>query len=117
MPDYTGKYYNKTGSWFIDVDLQDNILKFKFQGWPSQRYRLDHYRDDVFTWEMTAEEFISRGRWPDLSASAYIFYFGSDQGSDIDTLTWIHDWAVPEGEIFVDTSRVDGGQQGLMYVV
>lgn len=69
---------------------------------------------------MTAEESKSNGRWPDLSASVYLFYLGSDQGSGIDTLKWIHDWTVPEGEIFVkDTFGMDveGGQQELIYVV
>lgn len=58
LPDYTGKYYNKIGNWFIDVSLQDDTLEFKFQGWPSQRHHLYHYRGDVCTWEMTAEESI-----------------------------------------------------------
>lgn len=117
MPDYTGKYYNKIGISFIDVDLQDNILEFKFQGWPSQRYPLDHYHGDIFTWKMTAEESISKGHWPNLPTSVYLFYLDSDQGSGINTLKWVHDWTVPEGEIFVKDTfgmDIDGGQQELI---
>jgi hypothetical protein len=69
---------------------------------------------------MTAEESISKGRWPDLSASVYLFYLDSDQSSSIDTLKWTHDWTVPESEMFVKDTfgvYVDGGQQELIYVV
>jgi hypothetical protein len=63
---------------------------------------------------MTPEESIGKGRWPDLAASVYLFYFESNDNGDINDLKWIHDWAVPEGEIFTKkdhTLFVDNSQK------
>ncbi|MCJ1246225.1 hypothetical protein MMC30_003431 [Trapelia coarctata] len=97
---YTGKYYNAIRNWFVEIEAVDNCLEFKFQGLSNQTHKLSHYHYDTFSWLLTAHESIERGRWPDLTASVYLFEFGAGRHGDITTLKWVHDWAVPAGEIF-----------------
>lgn len=103
LHEYLGSYYNKIGNWHISVELDDGNLTFKFQGRPDQVYRLKHYNYDTFSWLLTADESIVRRRWPDLDSAVYLFHFEPDNGNSVTALRWVHDWAVPDGEVFVKT--------------
>lgn len=63
LQEYVGSYYNKFQNWHILVKLaDDHTLTFKFQGITAQTYQLRHYSSDTFTWFLTPDESISRGR-------------------------------------------------------
>ena len=113
ISEYCGSYYNSIGNWRIEVKLESGGLVFEFQGLSEQTYHLTHYNYDTFSWLITPEESIARGRWPDLDKSVYLFKFNGEEGKEITSLTWSHEWAVPSGETFTkqQTANQDHEQQ------
>ena len=98
--EYTGKYYNVVGNFFIEVAVVERELHFSCQGLPTQRHRLYYYGTDTFHWLLTEDESVRRGRFPDLDIRMYIFVFEMNDLGRISTLRWLHDLDVPNGEIF-----------------
>ncbi|KAK3384248.1 beta-lactamase/transpeptidase-like protein [Lasiosphaeria ovina] len=107
LAEYTGRYYNAPGNWFIEVKRTTaGNLEFLFQGRNSQRHRLEQWGPDTFAWPLTEAQSRQRHRWPDLDVATYVFHFGLDpEGARIGTLRWVHDPDVPEGETFVKAAR------------
>ena len=69
-------------------------------------HKLQHYHYDTFSWELTAEESIVRGRWPDLEARVYLLHFEPGSDGYMTRIRWEHDWAIASGEIFVRDPEV-----------
>ena len=98
--DYTGRYYNKIGNWYIEVTRDKEGLGFSFQGRSTQRHRLQPYDADTFAWPLTEAQSRKRGRWPDLDVPTYLFHFGFDDETGAAILRWEHDPDVQGGERF-----------------
>lgn len=97
---YVGKYYNIIGDWCIDV-YEDRGLKMCFQGQRDESYWLDHLRYDEFSWLLTRNEDVHRGRFPVVNLDFYILTFRNvNDAGYTDQLIWRHDPDVPSGEIF-----------------
>ena len=107
---YTGLYYNIIGNWCIDV-FEDEGLKMCFQQNREVPYRLEHYRHDSFSWLLTRNEAVLRGRFPVVCLDFYIMIFGeADDAENIDRLTWKHDPDVPNGETFLKSFPGSAGK-------
>lgn len=100
LHEYTGSYYNEVRNWFIKVTLMDDQLQFSFQGLGGQTHRLRHHGIDTFSWPLSEIESMRLGRWPDLDAPTYIFYFETHDTKAINSVRWYHDPDVPVGELF-----------------
>ncbi|KAL9034283.1 MAG: hypothetical protein Q9180_005495 [Flavoplaca navasiana] len=102
LTNYAGKYYNIIGDWCIDVfEDEEAILKVGFQGQRDESYRLDHFRRDEFSWLLTRDEDVRKGRFPVVNLEFYILTFkAADDEGKMQQLIWRHDPDVPEGEIF-----------------
>ncbi|KAF2801728.1 beta-lactamase/transpeptidase-like protein [Mytilinidion resinicola] len=101
LSEYTGKFYNKVRKFFIEVEEVEGKLQFRFQGLSSQVHHLQYHNIDTFSWPLTEVESLHLGRWPDLDATMYIFYFQSSEDGKINGLRWEHDGDVPDGEVFL----------------
>lgn len=101
LAEYSGAYYNIIGNWCIEVFEDKGVLKVCFQGNRKLAYRLDHYHHDVFSWLLTRDEDVHRGRFPVIDPAFYLmkFEFG-DAGTTFDRLVWRHDPDIPGGEVF-----------------
>ncbi|KAL8811580.1 MAG: hypothetical protein Q9223_007501 [Gallowayella weberi] len=98
---YVGKYYNIVGDWCIHVFEDEGILKMCFQGQRDESYRLAHYRYDEFSWLLTRDEDVRRGRFPVVNLEFYILSFrAAGDGGEMQQLIWRHDPDVPAGETF-----------------
>ncbi|KAI4233713.1 MAG: hypothetical protein LQ349_004237 [Xanthoria aureola] len=101
LTNYEGKYYNIIGDWCIDVFEAEGILMVCFQGQRDESYPLDHYRPHEFSWLLTRDEDVRRGRFPVVNLDFYILTFrAADEAGTMHQLIWRHDPAVPSGEIF-----------------
>ncbi|KAF4440357.1 putative D-aminoacylase [Fusarium austroafricanum] len=56
-------YWDNLGIYKIDVSLVDGRLYWLIQGLETERFQLDHYHEDTFTWLKPRNELASRGRW------------------------------------------------------
>ncbi|KAL8838630.1 MAG: hypothetical protein Q9170_002076 [Blastenia crenularia] len=98
---YTGKYYNQPKNFYLDIEHTGDNLTLCFQGNHEQRYVLEHYQDDTFSWVLTRDENARRGRFPVTWRAFYLLKFQSQTASDqINDLLWENDGAWPAGEIF-----------------
>ena len=101
LAEYVGTYYNVIGNWCIEVFEDMGALKMCFQGCRHLSYWLDHYHHDVFSWLLTRDEDVRRGRFPVIDPNFYLMKFdSSDSGTTFDKLVWRHDPDIPGGEIF-----------------
>jgi hypothetical protein len=99
---YVGKYFNKVKTYHIEVLERDGKLMMCFQGRHEQLYDLEHYHYDVFSWSLTRDEDVRRGRFPVTRPQFYLFHFKSaGTAGEINGLVWSNDPAVPEGELFL----------------
>lgn len=101
LESYSGRYYNKPRNWFIEVAHTDGGLWFSFQGRASQTHKLEIYGEDSFSWILTEEESRNLARWPDVDVPTYVFQFGACEPGQVNSLRWVHDPDVPEGEVFI----------------
>ncbi|MCJ1242226.1 hypothetical protein MMC14_010233, partial [Varicellaria rhodocarpa] len=72
----------------------------------NEEYRLRHYHDDTFVWNVTYDDTVKRAQY----CRAYPYYRiefklrPSKKGilvrDPIDSLRWRHDSNVPEGDVF-----------------
>ncbi|KAK4201005.1 beta-lactamase/transpeptidase-like protein [Triangularia verruculosa] len=100
LEEYVGVYWMDIGVFKIVVTLEEGSLYWAIQGLDSEKFKLNHYDDDTFTWLLPRNELSRRGRW-----------VGGDQGPDfwkavfkveaglINKLYWAHDTSVPPLEL------------------
>ncbi|KAJ9650775.1 hypothetical protein H2198_009930 [Neophaeococcomyces mojaviensis] len=100
--EYVGLYYNSIGNYHIEILTKDDKLLMRFQREKNIAYDLTHYHYDTFSWLITHDQDVKLGRFPVTRASFYLIEFNSHGPNDmkIDSLIWIHDDEVPEGERF-----------------
>lgn len=88
---YEGRYWNEIKNWFIEVSQQiDGELAISMQGLSSQSYTLAHYHHDTFSWLMTFDEIVRRGRGVPFYNAEYYFIRFERTGHDdsFDRLSW-----------------------------
>ncbi|SLM37297.1 d-protein [Lasallia pustulata] len=68
LEDYAGTYWDEIHIFKIEVTLVEGTLYWAFPGLESEKFQLDHYEHDVFTWIQTRNELARRGRWVDQGA-------------------------------------------------
>lgn len=105
LSNYVGKYYNNVGNWYMEIFLaldsndaetassDDQHLWMCMQGEKtesSQRYELKPYGSNVFSWFLTLDECVYRGRSPIRSLDFYLLKFKVELGV-VTGLTWSHD--------------------------
>ncbi len=117
LAEYVGTYYNIIHNWCIEIFEDTGVLRMCFQGNGQLSYLLVHYHHDVFSWLLTRNEVVHRGRFPVTYPEFYLMRFdSSDAGRDVDQLVWRHDPDVPGGEIFykdIQTISTVRGQTNL----
>ena len=102
LSDYTGKYYNKNGLWFLDVFLTEDGLRFCMKGDRRYTYKLSHFHYDTFSWIMTRDELVRLGRFPNNFPDMYLF-ISTAWDNAVDGLYWHHDRGIAESEFFKRT--------------
>ena len=101
LQQYAGIYTNVVKTYCIEVLAQNGNLMMCYQSHHEQLYHLKHHRQDVFSWLLTRDESVRRGRFPITFSEFYLFYFvASECGGEIDGLRWCNDSNVPGGELF-----------------
>ena len=98
LDQYVGTYWGDIHVIKIVVSSEGGALYWAFQGLDSEKYQLDHYHDDVFTWLRTRDELAKRGRWIDQGPPFWKVEFGVDGDDQIVRLSWVHDIGVPAEE-------------------
>ena len=84
---YIGRYYWTCPHYYIDIDADGDSLKMVIMGREDQKYHLKHYHFDTFTWLMTDDEEMRRGRFIQ-STETYKVIFHCNERGEIDTFTW-----------------------------
>jgi hypothetical protein len=81
--------------------VEDGDLYWAFQGLDTERFKLNHYEDDIFTWLLPRNELSRRGRWvgSDQGPLFWKAVFKTSGGPSIDALSWAHDTDVPPLEL------------------
>ena len=113
---YVGIYWNAINTYCIEVLLKNEKLMMCFQGDHEQLYELEHYHYDVFSWLLTHDEDVRRGRFPVTRATFYLLSFKqSENPEEIDSLAWVNDSVTPRGEIFVkeQATKLAGGEDSV----
>lgn len=84
-----------------------------FQGNHEQRYVLEHYQNDIFSWVLTRDENARRGRFPVTWRAFYLLKFqGRGVLDEIKDLVWENDGAWDAGETFSKNSaQISNGTQ------
>lgn len=78
--------------------MEEGVLYWALQGLESEKFRLEHYEHNVFTWLQPRDELAKRGRWVDQGAAFWKVDFRMDDAGEIDRLMWVHDVGVPAVE-------------------
>jgi len=99
LGDYVGTYWNKKRYIKIEVSLEKDKLSWAIQGLDSEKFQLDHYQDDVFTWIRPRNYMAARGRWVDNPPLFWKLRFSVDE-QGVTALNWAHDPDAPAGEDF-----------------
>ena len=98
---YVGKYYNRAENFYLEIEHREDRLTMCFQGNHEQRYTLEHYEHDIFSWVLTRDECARRGRFPVTWRAFYLLRFRAQSGSDeVEELVWVNDGAWDAGETF-----------------
>jgi len=97
LEDYTGTYWDAIHVIKIEISLEDGTLYWALQGLPSEKFSLDHYEHDTFTWLQPRNELAKRGRWVDQGAEFWNLRFECKDGY-IERLFGVHDIGVPAVE-------------------
>jgi CubicO group peptidase (beta-lactamase class C family) len=98
---YVGTYVGFGGLFHIEVAENEGELAILFQGRQSDKYALRHHHDDTFTWFMSWNEQIRRGRFPSFGPALYSVRFEGREGSDMTCVNWVFDASMPDGQDFV----------------
>lgn len=107
LEEYTGTYWDAIHVFKIDVFVEEGTLYWALQGLESEKWQLDHYGQDTFSWIRTRNELTKRGRWVDQDAPFWKVEFKADKNGHIDHLMWVHDIGVPP------TAYLKAGRIGL----
>ncbi|KAF2446063.1 beta-lactamase/transpeptidase-like protein [Karstenula rhodostoma CBS 690.94] len=100
LPAYVGQFHNKVKTFKLEFQLHDSHLQLCFQGNHEFWYSMEHYENDVFTWVLTRDENVLRGRFPVTWRAFYKIRFQRGADQKIDSLIWEHDGAYDAGEVF-----------------
>ena len=95
LKEYTGTYWDAIHVFKIDVFVEKGALNWASQGLKSEKWQLDHYNQDTFTWIRQRNELTKRGRWVDQSAAFWKAEFKAGENGWIDRLMGVHDIGVP----------------------
>jgi hypothetical protein len=95
LEDYVGTYWDDIHAFKIEVMVEDGTLHWALQGLESEKFRLDQYEEDIFTWILPRNELAKRGRWVDQGADFWKVEFKANDKGEIDYLLWVHDIGVP----------------------
>ncbi|KAJ5959871.1 uncharacterized protein N7479_007021 [Penicillium vulpinum] len=107
LEEYIGTYWDNIHVFKIVVNLEDNKLYWRFQGLDSEKFPLEHYEDDTFTWLLPRNELSRRGRWvgSDQGPAFWKAVFQCSEDGRIDKLYWAHDIGVPPVELTKEESN------------
>ncbi|KAK2740665.1 hypothetical protein FQN57_006035 [Myotisia sp. PD_48] len=98
---FVGEYYNEANNLFLEVFEDSNKdLHLCIQGDRRESYKLEHYHHNVFSWYLTWDESVKRGRFRILSPDYYLLNF-SVRGDDVVSLQWATDGDIPQGQTFL----------------
>ncbi|KAK4550295.1 hypothetical protein LTR36_003262 [Oleoguttula mirabilis] len=99
---YTGLYYNRIGNYCLAIVEKEGKLLLRFQGEKRITYKMTHYHHDTFSWLISHDHDAKLGRFPITRASFYLIKFDTYGPDDalVDSLIWVHDDEVLEGERF-----------------
>lgn len=97
---YVGTYRDPIHIVKIVVTVEDGELYWALQDLESEKFRLTHYEEDVFTWLQPRNELSLCGRWvgPDQGPDFWKVEFKVDDDGRLDRLFWVHDNDVPAVE-------------------
>ena len=98
LENYTGTYWDAIHVVKIEVSLEDGKLYWALQGLRSEKFSLEHYEDDTFTWLQPRNELAKRGRWVDQGAEFWKLRFEVDNDGQAEKVFWVHDIGVPAVE-------------------
>ncbi len=102
LVEYTGKYYNNIGNFYLEVTTEGNGLRMCVQGFEHTCYDLYHYHHDTFAWECNREQEMRNVMFPSWYDGIHKFQFASGAGNGIDRTTWKYGRDVPApGETFM----------------
>ncbi|GES65200.1 D-aminoacylase [Aspergillus terreus] len=84
----------------IVISLEGGKLYWLLQGLETERFSLQHYEHDTFTWLQPRNELSRRGRWVggDQGSEFWKVEFKTSQEETIERLSWLHDNGVPAVE-------------------
>nr|ODN86267.1 hypothetical protein L203_04387 [Cryptococcus depauperatus CBS 7841] len=95
---YAGTYWDDIHILKIVVTVEEGELYWALQGLDSEKFRLTHYEDDVFTWLQPRNELSRRGRWVYTNLDLRFWKIVFKLGDGPDRLFWAHDKGVPAAE-------------------
>ncbi|WVO18185.1 hypothetical protein L204_105889 [Cryptococcus depauperatus] len=95
---YAGTYWEPSHIFKIVVTVEKGELYWALQGLDSEKFRLTHYEDDVFTWLQPRNELSRRGRWMGSNKGHSLWKVEFKMGDGPDRLFWAHDMGVSAAE-------------------
>ncbi|WVN90649.1 uncharacterized protein L203_105891 [Cryptococcus depauperatus CBS 7841] len=95
---YAGTYWEPSHIFKIVVTVEKGELYWALQGLDSEKFRLTHYEDDVFTWLQPRNDLSRRGRWMGPNRGPSLWKVEFKMGDGPDRLFWAHDKGVPAAE-------------------
>lgn len=87
LVEYSGRYYNSIGNFFIDVAVHGDGLRMTIQGYPFVSHDLHHYHYDVFAWGCDRDAETRRAIYPQWSPDFHRISFIEGDGK-IRKLRW-----------------------------
>ncbi|WVO15585.1 hypothetical protein L204_103245 [Cryptococcus depauperatus] len=88
---YAGTYWDPVHIFKIVVTVEKDKLYWAFQGLDWEKFRLTHYKDDVFTWLQPRNDLSRRGRWVSTDQGPSFWKVEFKMGDGPDRLFWMHD--------------------------
>ena len=98
LEDYIGTYWDAIHVVKIEVSMEDGNLYWALQGLRSEKFSLEHYEHDTFTWLQPRNELARRGRWVDQGADFWKLRFEANNDGQVEKVFWVHDIGVPAVE-------------------
>ena len=98
LEEYTGTYWDAIHVVKIEVSLEDGNLYWALQGLPSEKFSLEHYEHNTFTYLQPRNELVRRGRWVDQGAEFWKLRFEVNNDDQVEKVFWVHDIGVPAVE-------------------
>lgn len=99
-----GRFWHETGALWVEVFVEDGVLKFNFSGRKEQEHVLSHYHFDTFVFLPSAEERLSRVMFHYIP-SAWLLYFKRGSEGGITHVVWEIDELASEGEVFMRVKK------------